>query len=105
LQTAFEWEGELDPNDFSKWPVIEMSAPDKGIVWVRISNPDTDSDIETVSLAVSEQTEILLAYKYFKLGEPYFYRYDRKLDKFVRYKFTHKERSQCMECHELNQSI
>ena len=102
---AFEWEGELNPNDFRKWDVINIVSTGKGFVWIHLENPDKNSAIEKVALAVSEKTEKLLAYKYFKLGEPYVYVFNDKLDKYIKYNFTYRERSECIKCHKLNPSI
>lgn len=95
---ATTWEGELDPNEFSKWKFLSVTPNVEGLAWVLIKNPDHASSIDIVALAVDLSSNIL-GYRYFKYGEPYSYTFDNNQDKYVRHYFTHEEKESCMKCH------
>lgn len=95
---AFTWEGELNPDEFDKWEVINVMPSGLGQVIVIIQNPDDNSNIQKVSIFL--YFEILRGYRYFKDGQPYSYIFDSENAKYVEYKFTQEERRACMECHQ-----
>ena len=95
---AFEWEGELDPNEFDKWTVISVQPTPQGLVWMFAKNPDEASAIDVVAMAV-DSNFTLLSYRYFKHGEPHSYFFNVKEGKYVRYQFTEEQRKSCMNCH------
>lgn len=97
-EAGFTWEGELDPNEFDKWEKIFVSpGPRIGTAWVFIKNPDYGSPIEIVALQIKFEG-YLLAYRYFKDGEPYVYVFNGK-DKYVQLDLSNEQRRSCMECH------
>ena len=95
---ALTWEGELDPNEFDKWKVISVQPTAQGLIWMFIKHPDQASPIDIVALAVSLNST-LIAYRYFKYGEPYSYIFDSNEDKYVRHHFTLEQEKSCMKCH------
>lgn len=95
---ATTWEGEFDPNEFSKWKFLSVTPNVEGLAWVLIKNPDQASSIDVVALAVDLNSNIL-GYRYFKYGEAYSYTFDNNQDKYVRHYFTHEEKTSCTKCH------
>ena len=94
----FTWEGELNPNHFDDWPIIRIT-PASPFEVVQISqNPDETSTIKLVAMYMLFDGS-LIAYRYFKDGQPYSYVFDGE-SKYVEYKFTDEERKGCMECHQ-----
>lgn len=97
--SAFAWEGELDPNEFDKWKVVGTQPTSEGFMWVFIKNPDEESPIEIVSMAVDREGTLFL-YRYFKEGNPYSYVFDDEEVKYKQHHLTQKERNSCMRCHQ-----
>jgi len=95
---AFDWEGELDPNEFDKWKVISVQPTPQGLVWMFAKNPDQASPIDIVAMAV-DLNSTLFGYRYFKYGIPYSYVFDSNEEKYVRQHFTDEQRQSCMKCH------
>jgi len=98
LARAFTWEGELDPNAFDKWSVINVLPNPSGILWVIVRNPDEKSPIKTVALLIDLNMN-LLGYRYFKNGEPYGFVFDIAQEKYVRHQYTAEQLKRCMQCH------
>jgi hypothetical protein len=95
----FTWEGELDPNAFDAWEIFSVQrASDPLIIMSFISNPDKTAAIKTVVLLIAAFEGDILAYRYFKEGQPYQYVHDGK-GKYVEKKLTLEERKGCMKCH------
>lgn len=95
----FTYEGELNPDIFAKWKVIKTKFDSSGIIWMYWQNPDPNSPIKVVVGEVYID-ETLLAYRYFKNGQPYMFTLDSEQNKYVRYNFTDVEKKDCMRCHE-----
>lgn len=95
---AFTWEGELDPNEFDKWEVINIKPTPKGFIWVFIKNPDENSPINIVAMAINS-SNTLLGYHYFKYSIPHVFTFDSKLNKYVEKHLTDEEKNGCMKCH------
>jgi len=106
--TAFIWEGELDPNEFEKWEVISATPSGSNLMLIIIHNPDSASPIHKVAMLVDYSSN-LLAYRYFKDGEPFGYFFDTAQEKYVRHEYTSEEKKGCMGCHKdqakVNKSI
>lgn len=96
---AFTWEGELDPNDFDKWEVLDVQPTPRGLVWMYVKNPDKESPIDVVAMAVNPKDATLLGYRYFKYGIPHSFELNPDLDKYVAKALTDKEKNSCMKCH------
>jgi len=94
---SFDWEGELDPNEFDKWEVISKHITPQGI-WIFVKNPDETSSIKTVVMLVNFQGTIV-GYKYFKYGRPYQFILDTIQNKYVQYHLTKEQVQGCMKCH------
>lgn len=94
----FTWEGELDPNKFDKWKVINAQPMTKEYAWIFVQNPDPISPIKVVHMTVDKDMR-LLSYQYFKNGEPYRYVFTYGENKYKRHHFTQEERNSCMKCH------
>jgi len=97
---AFDWEGELDPNEFDKWKVLFAQPTPQGLVWVLIKNPDEESLIDIVAMAVDPSSSVLLGYRYFKYGEPHSFVFNPDLNKYVKKRLTEEQRNKCLKCHE-----
>ena len=95
---AFSWEGELDPNEFDNWKVVSVQPTPQGFLWMLVKNPDEESPIDIVAMAV-DANSTLIAYRYFKYGEPQSYIFDISEDKYVRHHFTDEQKKSCMKCH------
>ena len=95
---AFDWDGELDPNEFDKWKVISVKPTPQGLVWMFAKNPDQTSPIDIVAMAV-DLNSTLFGYRYFKYGIPYSYVFDSNEEKYVRQHFTDEQKRSCMRCH------
>ena len=95
---AFDWEGELDPNEFDKWKVISVQPTPQGLVWMFVKNPDQAAPGDIVAMAV-DPNFTLLSYRYFKHGEPHSYVFDVEQGKYLRHHFTEEQRKSCMKCH------
>ena len=98
---AFTWEGEIDPNEFDKWKVLSVLPFPQGFLWMFVRNPDQASPIDIVAMAVNANST-LLAYRYFKYGEPHSYVFNVEEEKYVRRHFTDEQRQSCMQCHSDN---
>ena len=96
--TAFTWEGELDPNEFNKWEIISTTPSNPNLMLIIIQNPDVTNPIQKVAMLLDYSSN-LLAYRYFKNGEPFGYFFDEPQLKYIRYEFTPEQKRQCMECH------
>jgi len=46
----FTWEGELDPNEFLKWPRVSQRMVSPEIGTVTVKNPDASSPIQNVQV-------------------------------------------------------
>lgn len=104
LFCAFTYEGEINPNDFDKpekWKMIKFYPdPINKIVKVFLQNQDSLMPINIVFCKCNFNGE-LISYRYFKYGEPYLFLYNTKEDKYMEYKLSMKERTECMECHKV----
>ena len=100
-EPAFDWEGELDPNEFDKWKVISVQPSTQGLFWIYIKNPDENSPIDVVAMVVDEET-VLFGYRYFKYGIPHSFIFNSAQRKYVRKPLTQKEKNRCKNCHESN---
>ena len=101
---AFDWEGELDPNEFDKWKVISVQPTPQGLVWMFVKNPDEESPIDIVAMAV-DLNFALLSYRYFKFGIPYSFVFNPDLEKYVKKPLTEEQKDGCMKCHNPNTGI
>jgi hypothetical protein len=95
---SFNWEGELDPNDFGDWKITNVQPIVGKFFWIYVKNPDQTSLIKVVAI-LTDINFVLYKYRYFKYGEPYKYFFDDKQDKFVREYLTEEERKRCIKCH------
>jgi len=96
---AFTWEGELNPDEFSKWEILSIQPTPQGLSYVFIKNPDPNSPIEVVAMMVGYNS-ILFGYRYFKYGEPYVFAFDPEEAKYKQVPLTEEQKKGCMECHE-----
>lgn len=83
------YEGELDPNLFSGWPVVGSGPAPMGppFLLVTIQNPDEKSGIKHVVVLIMTAFDgaYIMSYGYEKDGLRYFYRLDTEANKYVRY--------------------
>ncbi len=98
FSVSFDWEGELDPNEFDKWKVISIQPTPQGLVWMFVKNPDQAAPVDIVAMAV-DLDFTLFGYRYFKYGIPYSYVFDVEQGKYVQHRLTDEQRRSCMKCH------
>ena len=96
--SAFTWEGELDPNNFNNWEVVDAMPSPQAFIWLIIKNPDQASPINTVAIGVGRYKSLLF-YRYFKYGEPYYYVFNVENSRYMRSNLTDEEKLSCMRCH------
>ena len=95
---AFTWEGELDPNEFVKWQIIETKMFNSLTMIATAQNPDKGAEVQRIQMFIYINGT-LLSYRYFKEGEIYEYELNLDKDMYERRKHTEKYRQSCMQCH------
>lgn len=101
---AFTYEGKLDPNEFTKWKLVEVRMVSSQMAVATAQNPDTSADIQRVQMLLHINGTLFL-YQYFKNGEIYAYELNIKRDIYQRRKHTDKERRACLKCHIMGSPI
>lgn len=96
--TAFTWEGEFNPNDFTKWEIVETDMVSSTMIMVAVQNPSGNAEVRRIRMFIRKDGT-LLSYDYFKKGEIYDYRLNVERDRYERYRYTKKEYLECMQCH------
>jgi len=96
---SYTFEGELDPDVFTKWPRVSQGMVTPVIGKVMVQNPDISSPIQKVEMFIYIPLSVLTAYRYFKHGEIYQYKLDIKANRYVRKHLTDHEKKGCMKCH------
>ncbi len=95
---AFTWEGELDPNEFVKWQIIETKMFNSLTMIATAQNPDKGAKVQRIQMFIYINGT-LLSYRYFKEGEIYEYELNLDKDMYERRKHTENYRKSCMQCH------
>jgi hypothetical protein len=95
---AFTWEGELDPNEFVKWQIIETKMFNSLTMIATAQNPDKGAKVQRIQMFIYINGT-LLSYRYFKGGEIYEYELNLDKDMYERRKHTEKYRQSCKQCH------
>jgi len=95
---AFTWEGELDPNEFVKWQIIEAKMASPLTMIATAQNPDKEAEVQRIQMIIYINGT-LLSYRYFKGDEIYEYELNLDKDMYERRKHTEKPRQSCMQCH------
>ena len=90
-----DWEGELNPNEITKWEntgmagigALEEIGDDKAklipFVWVEKRNPDVDSEIKVVRVIINVVSNHPGGYSYIKRGIVYIYLYNGEQNKMI----------------------
>ena len=99
-EPAFEWEGELNPNEFDNWKILGVRPSPQEVVWVYIKNPDEESPIDSVAMALNPNDMTLIGYRYFKYGIPHQFKISSNERRYIRKALTDKQKEGCMKCHE-----
>lgn len=81
---------------FKEWPVKDgtIAFLPNGLIAAIAENPDPQGEIKAVSL-ITDQNFRLLAYWYFKKGQPYYWQLSEKGD-YVR---NSEQEGNCIKCH------
>ena len=95
---TFTWEGEFDPNIFTKWEVAEAKMINPGIIMAIVQNPDKKAEVQKIQMTIHTDGT-LLSYRYFKRSEIYEYKINIDNNKYKRMKYTEKKRLSCIICH------
>ena len=98
---AYTFEGEMNPEIFMKWKVIEGTAKliTPTLATVMVENPDRSAKVKRIQLFIVRYENILTSYRYFKEGEAFYYYLDTEKNKYVRLFYSVGELKGCMECH------
>lgn len=105
---AFTYEGELDPNEFTKWEFVDVKLVSALVATITIQNPDKSANIQRVQMSVyinSDGSGSLFGYRYFKQGEIYEYEISIDKKRYERRKYTGKEWRACLKCHILGSPV
>ena len=100
LQTAgLTWEGDLNPTEFDKWELVQITKEDSQSVHYIAKNPDENSPIHFISLVFGKEENHVLEYYYFKDGEPHSFIYYDELDKYKERIMPRWRKKRCFKCH------
>ena len=98
-QSDLSWESELNPFEFDKWELVQITKEDSQSVHYIAKNPDENSPIYFVSLVFGKEENHILEYYYFKDGEPHAFIYYDELDKYKERIMPRWRKERCFKCH------
>ena len=98
IAMAFTYEGEMDPDEFTMWELVQSDMISFIKMVAIVQNPDREADVQRIQMFMYINGT-LLSYRYFKGGEAYNYELNIDKDRYERRRYTDKERRACMKCH------